>query len=78
MVSALRGMDYDLSSEPVRYFEAQVARFAEVQRRLMTTLAPGEAYERYGHAVELILGSYVPELGFNAIGYLGGQVPLEL
>lgn len=66
-------VDYDLSSDPVAYFANQVSLFAEVQKNLLNTaVLPTQSYQLYGHAVDLILSSYVPEIGFNAASYLGG------
>ena len=66
-------IDYDLSSDPVGYFDGQLSLFAEVQRNLMdTAVLPTQSYQLYGHAAHMILSSYVPEIGFNAASYLGG------
>ena len=32
-----------------------------------------QSYQLYGHAVDMILSSYIPEIGFNAASYLGGS-----
>lgn len=67
-------IDYDLSSDPVAYFDGQVSLFAEVQKNLLdTAVLPTQSYKLYGHAVDMILSSYVPEIGFNAASYLGGR-----
>ena len=67
-------IDYDLSSDPVAYFDGQVSLFAEVQKNLLdTAVLPTQSYQLYGHAVDMILSSLVPEIGFNAASYLGGR-----
>lgn len=67
-------IDYDLSSDPVAYFDGQVSLFAEVQKNLLdTAVLPTQSYQLYGHAVDMILSSYIPEIGFNAASYLGGR-----
>ena len=56
------------------YFDGQVSLFAEVQKNLLdTAVLPTQSYQLYGHAVDMILSSYIPEIGFNAASYLGGM-----
>mmetsp|Transcript_4457 Transcript_4457/g.16895 ORF Transcript_4457/g.16895 Transcript_4457/m.16895 type:complete len:946 (-) Transcript_4457:27-2864(-) len=49
-------MPYDMTADPIRYGEEQLKLFAEAQQRLLDmTVAPGEAYVRYGAAVDDLL-----------------------
>ncbi|CAJ1347895.1 unnamed protein product, partial [Effrenium voratum] len=67
-------IDYDLSSDPIGYWEGQISLFAQVQKNLLDRTVPlKQSYELYGYGVDLVLSSYVPEIGFRAIQYLGGM-----
>mmetsp|Transcript_58041 Transcript_58041/g.136019 ORF Transcript_58041/g.136019 Transcript_58041/m.136019 type:complete len:974 (-) Transcript_58041:104-3025(-) len=66
-------LDYDLSSDPVGYWEQQLSLYADVQRHLLDmSVVEGDSYHLYGHAVQSVLGGFLPEIGVNAIWYLGG------
>ena len=66
-------LDYDLSADPLAYWEQQLDLYADVQRNLLEmSVAPRESYNLYGRAVHSILAGFLPEMGINAVYYLGG------
>jgi len=66
-------LDYDLSSDPVHYWDQQLDLYADIQNHLLEmSVAPAESYSLYGKAVHSVVGGFLPEIGINAVYYLGG------
>ena len=66
-------LDYDLSADPLGYWEQQLDLYADVQRHLLEmSVAPRESYDNYGRAVHSVVGGFLPDIGINAVYYLGG------
>lgn len=63
---------YDFTADPLRYYDAELTRLADVQRHLLNmSVAPDESYLRYGTVVEELLFK-LEEMGENLISWLGG------
>jgi len=63
---------YDLSADPLEYYEGQLARIAEAHRHLVNmTIMPGASYMDYGSAVDDML-LMIEDTGLNAVLWLGG------
>eukprot|EP00933_Yihiella_yeosuensis_P022281 TRINITY_DN17522_c0_g1_i1.p1 TRINITY_DN17522_c0_g1~~TRINITY_DN17522_c0_g1_i1.p1 ORF type:complete len:1042 (-),score=168.79 TRINITY_DN17522_c0_g1_i1:75-3200(-) len=63
---------YDMSSDPVRYWEEQFSRFVKVQQHLLEmSVAPGESYKNYGKAVREILGMTM-RMATELFPFIGG------
>lgn len=66
-------LDYDLSADPVHYWDQQLDLYADIQNHLLEmSVAPSESYSLYGKAVHSVVGGFLPEIGINAVYYLGG------
>lgn len=64
---------YDMSADPLQYFEDELRRLAEVQRNLLnTSVMPGAPYTHYGDAVDTVL-LMAESTGIKVIDWLGGM-----
>jgi hypothetical protein len=63
---------YDFTSDPIRYYEDQLALFAKIQKHLLdAAVAPGDSYYHYGEAVE-DLWYKVRSIESKLSGWIGG------
>eukprot|EP00932_Pfiesteria_piscicida_P005220 SRR837773.15126.p2 GENE.SRR837773.15126~~SRR837773.15126.p2 ORF type:complete len:367 (-),score=112.71 SRR837773.15126:9-1109(-) len=65
-------LPYDMTADPIGHGEAQIAVFADAQRRLLeAAVAPGSPYVRYGDAVSDLL-ERVESLASDVLLWVGG------
>eukprot|EP00435_Cladocopium_sp_Y103_P026240 s3444_g6.t1 len=65
-------MAYDMSQEPITYFEQEIERYIAAHKRLLEmSVAPGEPYRLYGEAVAAMLDR-TKSIGEKLVHWLGG------
>eukprot|EP00931_Biecheleriopsis_adriatica_P113416 TRINITY_DN8843_c0_g1_i3.p1 TRINITY_DN8843_c0_g1~~TRINITY_DN8843_c0_g1_i3.p1 ORF type:complete len:1094 (-),score=229.38 TRINITY_DN8843_c0_g1_i3:10-3291(-) len=65
-------MAYDMSQDPVAYFEMELERYIKVHQKLLqTSVAPGEPYSLYGEAFESMV-LRTKSMASKLVKWLGG------